>query len=90
MAENSTAIYSSRGAGVSCFAYRAVCRSLSEVWMDAELTIVIPAKNEVAMLPKLLESLCRQDYVGMATTRVLVADRGLDRRDGRGSAWVSR
>jgi glycosyltransferase involved in cell wall biosynthesis len=44
--------------------------------MDAELTIVIPAKNEVAMLPKLLESLCRQDYVGMATTRVLVADAG--------------
>jgi glycosyltransferase involved in cell wall biosynthesis len=44
--------------------------------MDSELTIVIPAKNEVAMLPKLLESLCRQDYAGMATTRVLVADAG--------------
>jgi glycosyltransferase involved in cell wall biosynthesis len=44
--------------------------------MDAELTIVIPAKNEVAMLPKLLESLCRQDYVGMSGTRVLVADAG--------------
>src|ERR1700732_2267304 len=44
--------------------------------MDGELTIVIPAKNEVAMLPKLLESLCRQDYVGMAQTRVLVADAG--------------
>jgi glycosyltransferase involved in cell wall biosynthesis len=44
--------------------------------MDGELTIVIPAKNEVAMLPKLLESLCRQDYVGMAATRVLVADAG--------------
>ena len=44
--------------------------------MDAELTIVIPAKNEVAMLPRLLESLCRQDYAGMVETRVLVADAG--------------
>ncbi len=44
--------------------------------MDADLTIVIPAKNEVAMLPRLLESLCRQDYAGMAQTRVLVADAG--------------
>src|SRR5258705_11902525 len=47
-----------------------------EVWMDAELKIVNPAKNEVAMLPKLLESLWRQDYEGMAATRVLVADAG--------------
>jgi glycosyltransferase involved in cell wall biosynthesis len=53
-----------------------IARSLREVWMDAELTIVIPAKNEVAMLPKLLESLCRQDYAGMSRTRVLVADAG--------------
>jgi len=44
--------------------------------MDAELTIVIPAKNEVEMLPRLLESLCRQDYEGMVATRVLVADAG--------------
>src|SRR5579859_2821063 len=49
--------------------------------MQAELTIVIPAKNEVKMLPKLLASLSRQDYVGpngegMAQTRVLVADAG--------------
>jgi glycosyltransferase involved in cell wall biosynthesis len=44
--------------------------------MNAELTIVIPAKNEVAMLPKLLESLCSQDYEGMSGTRVLVADAG--------------
>jgi glycosyltransferase involved in cell wall biosynthesis len=44
--------------------------------MQAELTIVIPAKNEVAMLPKLLTSLCKQDYEGMARTRVLVADAG--------------
>lgn len=44
--------------------------------MGAELTIVIPAKNEVGMLPKLLSSLARQDYPGMAETRVIVADAG--------------
>ena len=44
--------------------------------MGSELTIVIPAKNEAKMLPLLLESLCRQDYEGMAETRVLVADAG--------------
>jgi glycosyltransferase involved in cell wall biosynthesis len=44
--------------------------------MGPELTIVIPAKNEVEMLPKLLASLCRQDYEGMPATRVLVADAG--------------
>jgi glycosyltransferase involved in cell wall biosynthesis len=44
--------------------------------MQAELTIVIPAKNEVEMLPKLLRSLCKQDYEGMRQTRVLVADAG--------------
>ncbi len=42
----------------------------------AELTIVVPAKNEAAMLPKLLASLCRQDYAAMRQTRVLVADAG--------------
>ncbi len=49
--------------------------------MTQELTIVIPAKNEVVMLPKLLASLCLQDYVdgagiGMSGVRVLVADAG--------------
>lgn len=44
--------------------------------MSAELTIVIPAKNEVKMLPRLLDSLTRQDYEGMAETRVIVADAG--------------
>ncbi len=44
--------------------------------MEAELTIVIPAKNEAEMLPKLLRSLCRQDYEGMGATRVIVADAG--------------
>ena len=51
---------------------------MEDLRMDqlAELTIVIPAKNEVVMLPKLLLSLCRQDYAGMRQTRVLVADGG--------------
>jgi glycosyltransferase involved in cell wall biosynthesis len=44
--------------------------------MSAELTIVIPAKNEVEMLPRLLGSLARQDFEGMAETRVIVADAG--------------
>ncbi len=44
--------------------------------MTPELTIVIPAKNEVTMLPRLLASLTRQDYDQMAMTRVLVADAG--------------
>jgi glycosyltransferase involved in cell wall biosynthesis len=47
-----------------------------EVKMEAELTIVIPAKNEVKMLPKLLKSLYRQDYEGMAQTRIIIADAG--------------
>jgi glycosyltransferase involved in cell wall biosynthesis len=44
--------------------------------MVAELTIVIPAKNEAEMLPRLLGSLARQDFDGMAETRVIVADAG--------------
>jgi glycosyltransferase involved in cell wall biosynthesis len=47
-----------------------------EVLMEAELTIVIPAKNEAEMLPRLLRSLCLQDYEGMSATRVIVADAG--------------
>jgi glycosyltransferase involved in cell wall biosynthesis len=45
-------------------------------WDVDELTIVIPAKNEISMLPRLLESLCGQDYAGLGGTRVLVADAG--------------
>jgi glycosyltransferase involved in cell wall biosynthesis len=44
--------------------------------MHAEITIIIPAKNEEKMLPRLLRSLCKQDYEGMSETRVIVADAG--------------
>ena len=39
-----------------------------------ELTIVIPAKNEAKLIPRLLISLTNQDYSNMRNTRVLVAD----------------
>src|SRR5580692_11683984 len=39
-----------------------------------ELTIVIPAKNEAKLIPRLLTSLTNQDYSKMRSTRVLVAD----------------
>jgi glycosyltransferase involved in cell wall biosynthesis len=42
----------------------------------AELTIVIPAKNESLFLPKLLTSLIQQDYPRLADTKVFVADAG--------------
>ncbi len=42
--------------------------------MSPELTIVIPAKNERQTLPRLLDSLKRQDYELMATTRIYLAD----------------
>jgi glycosyltransferase involved in cell wall biosynthesis len=38
------------------------------------LTIVIPAKNEEKLIPRLLTSLTSQDYSKMSSTRVLVAD----------------
>jgi glycosyltransferase involved in cell wall biosynthesis len=44
--------------------------------LSSELTIVIPAKNEAKMLPKLLNSLAKQDYDGIAEIRVIVADAG--------------
>src|SRR5215831_8568995 len=40
----------------------------------SELTIVIPAKNESKLIPRLLTSLTTQDYSKMSSTRVLVAD----------------
>ena len=43
---------------------------------ESELTIVIPAKNESLLLPRLLDSLCRQDYLQMRSTKVYVADAG--------------
>lgn len=39
-----------------------------------ELTIVIPAKNEAKLIPRLLTSLINQDYSKMRNTRVLVAN----------------
>ena len=41
-----------------------------------ELTIVIPAKNESRLLPRLLDSLCRQDYLQTQPFKVFVADAG--------------
>src|SRR6202795_4257252 len=40
----------------------------------SELTIVVPAKNEAKLIPRLLTSLTNQDYSQMSSTRVLVAD----------------
>jgi glycosyltransferase involved in cell wall biosynthesis len=40
----------------------------------SELTIVIPAKNEAKLIPRLLTSLANQDYSKMSSTKVLVAD----------------
>jgi glycosyltransferase involved in cell wall biosynthesis len=40
----------------------------------SELTIVIPAKNEAKLLPKLLNSLVLQDYEGISNTKVFLAD----------------
>ena len=40
----------------------------------SELTIVIPAKNEAKLIPRLLTSLTNQDYSKMPNTKVLVAD----------------
>jgi glycosyltransferase involved in cell wall biosynthesis len=42
--------------------------------MPSELTIVIPAKNEAKLIPRLLTSLMNQDYSKMSSTKVLVAD----------------
>ncbi len=42
----------------------------------SDLTIVIPAKNEAILLPRLLTSLTQQDYSKMPSTKVYVADAG--------------
>lgn len=44
--------------------------------INSDLTIVIPAKNESKLLPRLLDSLCRQDYLSMPATKVFIADAG--------------
>ena len=46
----------------------------SNLKLKSDLTIVIPATNEAAMILNLLTSLTNQDYPAMRTTRVLVAD----------------
>src|SRR5271154_2789550 len=48
--------------------------SLTSMKATSELTIVIPAKNEARLIPRLLTSLMNQDYSKMSNTRVLVAD----------------
>lgn len=42
--------------------------------MNEELTIVVPAKNEEALIGNLLGSLCRQDYEHIKTTIIYIAD----------------
>jgi glycosyltransferase involved in cell wall biosynthesis len=42
----------------------------------SDLTIVIPAKNEAKLIPRLLNSLANQDYPEMPNTKILVADAG--------------
>ena len=44
--------------------------------LNNQLTIVIPAKNEAVLIPRLLESLLNQDYPQIRNTRVLIADAG--------------
>src|SRR5258708_20680235 len=48
----------------------------TSITRQSELTIVVPAKNERKLLPLLLDSLCRQDYALMRSTRVFIADAG--------------
>ena len=43
---------------------------------ERELSIVIPAKNESQLLPRLLDSIAKQDYPGLPRTKVFVADAG--------------
>ena len=41
-----------------------------------ELSIVIPARNEEQTLPRLLASLCKQDYARLRETKIYIADGG--------------
>src|SRR5947209_6155687 len=53
---------------------RSMKRGYASMNTRNELTIVIPAKNEAKLIPRLLTSLTKQDYSKMSTTRLLVAD----------------
>ena len=55
-----------------------------------QLTIVIPAKNEEKLLPRLLASLVTQDYPEMRNTSLLIADAGSTDRTVEISAQFSR
>ncbi len=51
-------------------------KELPSVNTKAELTIIIPAKNESRHLPILQTSMSRQDYPHLPHTKVFVADAG--------------
>lgn len=42
--------------------------------MNEELTIVIPARNEERLIGTLLDSICRQNYESIRSTRIYIAD----------------
>jgi glycosyltransferase involved in cell wall biosynthesis len=49
-------------------------RRLQSMNLSDELAIVIPAKNEEKLLPRLLASLVKQDYPLIACTKVIIAN----------------
>src|SRR5579862_539977 len=61
-------------ASMSSMSINTTSRNTSSKNPTDELTIVIPAKNEAKLIPRLLTSLMNQDYPKMSSTKVLVAD----------------
>ena len=74
--QNGIDYYNSGGWVDSRLTYLTVDESGVQIheYQESELTIVIPAKNEAKLIPRLLTSLTNQDYSKMPSTRVLVAD----------------